>query len=175
MDVRRVSLPSGGWWAYRTRPTWQDVSVIDSDCERGLERLLVALTEGWAFEDEVCLESLKRRDDKDMAAILQAVLEDVLPWLDQDSPEALAKNLFACMMAGQVPHQFFDVQIMVATGWNWQDLQKTPADVVLKTALFLEVLEAKERGGSLQFPADSSSLEFAVEDTTADGDGPDDK
>ncbi|MDA0769322.1 MAG: hypothetical protein O2821_03770 [Chloroflexi bacterium] len=161
LEVRRISLPSGGWWAIRTRPTWQDVGALGDGIEGRLEQLLVNVTEAWSFEDAISLDALARIDDGDMAAVMQVVIEDVLPWLDQDSPEEMAKGLFAGMSTGQVPEEFLDVQLMDATGWSWQVLQSAPADVVLKMAIFLAVSQVKAEGGALQFPPDLRSWEAA--------------
>ena len=157
MEVRRVELPSGYWWDIRTRPTWQDICAIGHDGQARLDELLVAMTEAWYFQEAVTLESLARRDESDVAAVVQIIHDDVLPWLDQDSPESMAKGLFAGMLTGQVPDGFFEVQLMAATGWSWHTLQSTPADIVLKMALFLAVSQVKEQGGALQFPAGPSA------------------
>ena len=150
MAIRRVALPSGGWWDIRTRPTWCDAGSLGDD-ESRVERLLVAITERWAFDEPVSLETIACRDDDDLATVLTAIQEDVLPWLEQDSPDALSMSLFQAMAVGQVPQYFFEIQLMAATGWSWQTLQSTPADVVMKMALFLAVSEVREQGGTLQF------------------------
>ena len=171
MDVRRISLPSGGWWAIRTRPAWKDVGAIGYDSECRLELLLIAITETWSFEETVSPEALARRDECDVAAVVEAMNEEVMPWLDRDTPEMMAKALFAGMSAGQVPEQFFEVQLMAATGWSWQALQSAPADVVLRMAVFLAVAQVKSQGGALQFPPESSLSDRAPTSCcTAEGD-----
>lgn len=152
--VRRVKLPTGGWWDIRTRPTWQDASSLRGD-ECQVDDLLAAISEAWSFDGPVSVKSIGFRDESDLAAVLVALQEDVLPWLDQDAPRDLATGLFAAMSIGQVPEKFFEIQLMAATGWSWQTLQSTPADVVLKMALFLGVSDVKEQGGSMRFPEDS--------------------
>ena len=41
---------------------------------------------------------------------------------------------------------------MAATGWSWQTLQETPADVVQKMAVYLTVTQTIQSKGSLDFP-----------------------
>ena len=150
MDVKRIALPSGGWWDIRTRPTWRDAASFGDD-ESRVERLLVAITERWVFDEPVSLETIACRDDDDLGAVLTAIQEYVLPWLEQDSPDVLSMSLFRAMAVGQVPEGFFEIQLMAATGWSWQTLQSTPVDVVMKMALFLAVSNIREEGGALQF------------------------
>ena len=154
-ELRRISLPSGGWWAVRTRPTWKDAKAIGEGDGGRLNSFLVAITESWSFEDTVSTETLAHRDECDVDVVLRVIGETVLPWLDMDPPETMAKALFAGMSAGQVPEDFFDVQLMASTGWSWQDLQSAPADVVLKMAVFLAVSQIKAQGGALRFPDNS--------------------
>ncbi len=136
----------------RTRPTWRDVGAISDKTEERLERLLAAMTEAWSFDEAVSPEALAHRDENDVADLMEALHEDLLPWLDQDTPETMAKELFAGMSTGRVPEGFFEVQLMAASGWSWHDLQSAPADIVLKMAVFLAVSQVKTQGGALRFP-----------------------
>jgi|GEM_PF-1840102 hypothetical protein len=148
MKIRRIALPSGGWWDIRTRPTWSDAGCFGDD-ESSLDRQLVAISERWAFDEPVSLGTIACRDEDDLAAVLTVIQEDVLPWLEQDSPDVLSMSLFQAMAVGEVPEGFFEIQLMAATGWSWQALQSTPADVVMKMALFLAVSHIREQGGTL--------------------------
>ena len=174
VDVRRVTLPSGGWWTIRTRPTWEDVGNLGDDGEGRLDRLLLAITETWSFEETVSSQAMVHRDDNDVEAVMEAVNEDVVPWLDREAPETMAKELFAGMSTGRVPAQFFEVRLMAATGWSWHDLQTAPADIVLKMAVFLAVSLVKMQGGALRFAQETGSQDGAAMSASTGGDEADD-
>ena len=70
---------------------------------------------------------------------------------DRNPGNAEAEELFAALMSGQVPAEFVETHLMAATGWSWQRLKKTPADVVRRMATYLAVANAVEGGGALNF------------------------
>ena len=48
-----------------------------------------------------------------------------------------------------MPEAFEEAHLMWRTGWTWQQLQKTPADVVELMSVYLSVVDAMESGGSV--------------------------
>ena len=154
-NVRRVGLPSGGWWDISTRPTWADVSgwgnKPQGESDPGLvERALASLTTAWSFAEEISLESVALRDAADLVAVLEAALGDVRSRVAKD-PGEMAEDLFAALAVRRVPPQFEEVHLMAATGWSWETLQRTPADVVEKMAVYLAVVQTRDIGGALEF------------------------
>ena len=163
--VRRVALPSGGWWDLIVRPRWKhvrDFLCIDerlaSLCDRErlgpasiAERALASLTTGWSFREPVSAESLAHRDRNDLMAVMGVLEREVVPALGDHDPRALAEELFEGLARGSVPHEFAEVHIMARTGWSWATLQETPADVVERMALYLAVTQAREAEGTLEF------------------------
>ena len=155
-SVKRVSLPSGGWWEIVTRPRWRHVQQWDADGrdQNGgglVERALVSLTAAWSFGEGVSLEALARRDAQDMIAVLDTLQRDIVPFLEADTPEETAEELFTGLVAGRVPLRFAEVHMMAATGWSWQTLQETPADVVRRMAIYLAVKQTRDGRASLEF------------------------
>lgn len=45
---------------------------------------------------------------------------------------------------------------MAATGWTWEELQQTPAEIVNLMSLYLAVRSTKESGGDLHFDEDEA-------------------
>ena len=158
--VRRVELPSGGWWEIETRPRWRHVRewANSADGLAGLsgadlsQHALISLTTAWSFQDEISLETLAHRDAEDVLAAMEILKREVAPLWDSDSPRELAEALFAGLVRGRVPGEFADVHLMALTGWSWDTLMKTPADVVERMAIYLAVKEARESGQTLDYP-----------------------
>lgn len=154
--VLRVELPSGGWWEVDTRPRWglvrgwafgwqrdQNTGMVDS--------ALVSLTTGWSFREAVSPETLEHRDQEDLIAMLEAFLREVVPFVRAENPTQMAEALLAGLVKGEVPTRFAEVHVMAATGWTWQALQDTPADVVQAMAVYLAVQQARRGGGTLRY------------------------
>ena len=155
--VKRVTLPSGGWWEIVSRPQWQHVRqwCAESQEQYGspdlVERALASLTTAWSFEEEIGPEALTRRNPDDLIAILETFQRAVIPTMEADSSKEMAGELFAGLISGQIPLGFVEVHVMVATGWSWQTLQETPADVVQRMLLYLAVKQARDNKASLEF------------------------
>ena len=168
--VRRVDLPSGGWWEIETRPRWEHVrewTAPDKDTRHGSEGIdavnadladwaLISLTAGWSFDDDPTLESLARRAAGDVIAAME-VLEETLERLGaMAGARHLAERLFEGLMGGCVPDEFAEAHLLAMTGWSFRELQETPADVAEKVAIYLAVKQAIESGGDLEFPEEAN-------------------
>ncbi len=153
-DVCRVELPSGGWWDIFVRPTWAHLSKWSDAGTDLVDRALLSLTAGWSFSEPASVEAIDSRDLEDLIAVLEAFKRCAAPYLITRSLRAEAEELFAALMSGQVPAAFVETHLMAATGWSWQRLQKTPADVVRRMATYLAVARAVERGGALNFESE---------------------
>ena len=155
--IKRIRLPSGGWWEIETRPRWKHVRRWADDIDRPdrsldlVERALVSLTTAWSFCDAIGLESLARRDARDLITVLEAFQCDVVLPLEEDTPVIMAEELFAGMVGGRIPPRFAEAHLMAATGWSWQTLQETPADVVQTMAIYLAVRQTRETKAVLEF------------------------
>ena len=150
-EVYRIELPSGGWWDIFVRPTWAHLSGWPGADTDLVDRALVSLTAGWSFSEPASLETIAARDPEDLIAVLEAFKRCVAPFLATRSIRAEAEELFAGLMSGQVPAAFVETHLMAATGWSWQSLQRTPADVARRMATYLAVARAVEGGGALNF------------------------
>ena len=160
--IRRVDLPSGGWWELETKPRWKhfrewsfDVGALSGSVALG-DRVLVSLTPAWSFQEKVCLESLCLRDVADTAAVLEVLQREVLSPLSRERPTRLAEDLFVGLAAGTIPPPFAEVHLMALTGWSWETLLQTPLDVVEKMAIYRAVKETRETGGYLSFQEDEN-------------------
>ena len=150
--IERIPLPSGGWWDIETRPLWSHVRQWASGPEDGLvEKALAALTSDWSFHDEPTESAVSSRDEEDLGAVLEVFKREVSPLFDGRGRRPQAEALFANLVSGVVPVDFTEAHMLAATGWSWQVLQDTPADVVRDLELYLEVSRAVETGGSLDF------------------------
>ena len=158
--LKRVELPSGRWWEVEGRPRWRHLRELAA--RRGLgspmqasysdlaDVALVLLTTAWSFEEPVCPASVRNREPDDVAAVLTEVAEAMEHLVrTRRDKGALAMKLFAGLMQGRVPEAFEEVDLMSRTGWTWEQLQETPADVVELTSVYLSVVEAIETGGSV--------------------------
>ena len=150
-EVYRVELPSGGWWDIFVRPTWAQLSGWSNAGTGLVDRALVSLTAGWSFSEPASVEAIAARDPEDLIAVLEAFKRCAAPYVATRSLRAEAEELFAALMSGQVPAAFVESHLMAATGWSWERLQKTPADVVRRMATYLVVSRSVEGGGALNF------------------------
>ena len=149
--VRRVALPSGGWWEIVTRPLWRHVSIWEHESRGLAERALVSLTTAWSFDEEVSSETLSLRHEQDLIAVLETLQRELLPLLASGNPEQAAEELFAGLVEDRIPREFAEAHLMAATGWSWQTLQDTPADVVHRMAIYLAVTGARQTQTSMDF------------------------
>ena len=158
--VRRVELPSGGWWKILTRPRWKHVRgwLLDRDASSRtdrqdslVEQALVALTVAWSFCEPVSLESLGRREPGDVLAMMKVMEREIVPLWGRDRPRVLGEELFTGLVGGRIPAMFAEAHIMAQTGWSWATLQETPADVVEKMAIYLAVRQASETGATIEY------------------------
>ncbi len=150
-EVYRVELSSGGWWDICVRPTWAHLSGWSDAGNDLVDRALVSLTAGWSFSESASVEAIAARNPEDLIAVLEAFKRCAAPYLATRSLQAEAEELFAALTSGQVPTAFVETHLMAATGWSWQRLQETPADVVRRMATYLAVARAVEGGGALSF------------------------
>ena len=159
-SVRRIELPSGRWWEVEERPRWRHLRAMAAQrgagaagqADRGelADETLAVLTTAWGFEDPVSAASVGKREPDDVAAVLAevgAVMERLLR--AREDRDALAMELFAGLMEGRAPEAFEEAHMMWRTGWTWQELQDTPADVVELMSVYLSVVDAMESGGSV--------------------------
>ena len=163
--VKRIELPSGRWWEIEKRPRWKHLRAMGAQrgagaagqADRGelADETLAVLTKAWGFEEPVCPASVRNREPDDVAAVLAevgAVMERLLR--ARKDRDALAMELFAGLMEGRVPEAFEEAHLMWRTGWTWQQLQETPADVVELMSAYLSVVDAMESGGSVGVEGD---------------------
>ena len=148
----RVTLPSGGWWDVETRPTWGQTQQWArwADDDALPERALAQLTLAWSFYDAVDVDGVSHRSPADVAAAMEAVERLAAPLADARSIKESAESLFEGLAAGRVPEEFADVHLMAATGWSYDVLMRTPADVVERMSIYLSVRAARETGGTLE-------------------------
>ena len=154
-----MEMPSGRWWDMEERPRWKHLRAIaglpDGDEAGGTDRdlaeeTLAVLTTDWGFEEPVSPASVLDREPDDLASALAeagSVMERLFEV--RKHRDALAMELFAGLMAGRVPEAFEEVHLMSRTGWTWEQLQETPADVVEMMSVYLSVVDAMESGGSV--------------------------
>ena len=116
-----------------------------------MDRALAVLTVDWSFDEEPTVNAVSARGADDLAAMLEFFREEVAPFIDRKSPKEAAERLFAGLVSGTVPQDFAEAHVMASTGWSWQTLQETPADVVRDMEIYLGVRRALESGGSLDF------------------------
>lgn len=164
-SVKRIELPSGRWWEIEGRPQWKHLREMSCASRRAdpgggkagegslgelVEEALALLTTEWGFEEPVCPASVRNRELADVAAVL-AEAEPVVTGMLRTRKEraALAMELFAGLMKGEAPAAFEEVHLMSRTGWTWEQLQETPADVVELMSVYLSVVEAMESGGTV--------------------------
>jgi hypothetical protein len=150
--VKRIELPSGGWWDIETRPRWKHVHECENVTEwDSLKQIIAKLSTAWSFQESICPESIALRSEDDIAAMLEAFARNVSSLALDDNPVQLAEELFAGLVTGHVPDHFADVHIMAATGWDWHTLQNTPADVVQRMMIYLAVRQARDSQGAIDF------------------------
>ena len=149
----RVALPTGDWWDVETRPTWAQVMEWErwaADGDSLPERVLAQLTLAWSFLERVSVEAISRRSSADVAAAMDAVERLAAPLADARSNKEMAEGLFEGLVAGRIPEEFLDMHLMASTGWSYDELLRTPADVVERMATYLSVRAAYETGGAME-------------------------
>ena len=114
--------------------------------------MLATVTGSWSFRDEVSPHSVAGRDPADLEAALEVFHRTVVPYLRRPGHKEMAEELFAGLLTGKVPPMFVDAWLMDATGWSWQVLQDTPADLVDRVVVYAAVKQARAAGGVLDFP-----------------------
>ena len=150
-EVCRVKLSSGGWWSIVVRPSWGELSRLDDAGPDLVEQALTTLTVAWSFPEDVSLAAVASRDAADLTAVLEAFQREVAPRMGRVSPRREAEQLFAGLISGRLPEAFSEVHLMATTGWSWDTLQTTPADVVRRMATYMAVTRAVNERQSLNF------------------------
>ena len=154
-EVRRIQLPSGGWWELFTRPRWRHVRRWRLQDPNGgsvsPESALASLTKGWSFAEEVSAESVADLEEADLVVALEVFQREVVPFLKEADQEEPAQGLFKGLLKGKIPLAFEEVHLMAVTGWSGHALQETPADVVRMMATYYAVRQAVEQGASVDF------------------------
>ncbi len=146
----RLALPSGGWWDLSLRPLWKHVKLWKGGDECLVETAVLHLSLGWSFDGPITLDALKARDPEDLACVVEAIVGTF--GTPSESNRDMAEKLFRGLHSGVLPEEFAEVHIMAATGWSWQELQNTPADVVENMVTYLGVTQAVGSGSSLDLP-----------------------
>jgi hypothetical protein len=157
--VRRIDVPSGGWWEVETRPLWRHVREWREGAHHNdgglVDRVVVSLTTAWSFDLPVELDSLALVDADDVGVVLEVLVEQVAKLSGLVERKTIAEELFARMAAGSVPEEFAEVHVLAVAGWSWRELQETPADVVERMAIYKAVAETMSTGGTLDFGGSS--------------------
>lgn len=97
-EIRRVELPSGGWWDLETEPTWGEVidyqaealSRLSSEGDEddpavlvGLSNLpLLRFTRAWSFPEQINEDTLRQRSALDLVPVLEVVNSHLRPLFD---------------------------------------------------------------------------------------------
>ena len=95
--------------------------------------------------------SIERIDAGDVVVALRAVHRSLAALWNPARQRDLAERLFVEMTSGRIPAEFDEARIMALTGWNWQTLHETPADVVDAMTTYLSVRQVREQGGEMDF------------------------
>ena len=155
--VTRCELSSGGWWDLIARPQWKHVrrwtdwhERLGDDCQLAM-CALAALTPAWSFDEAIDPRSVRRRSEEDLCLALRAFLDGPMARLGKNADIQPAEDLFEGLLIGKIPESFVEVHLMTMTGWSWQTLQETPADVVQRMSIYLAVRQARDRGGSVVY------------------------
>ena len=147
---RRLALPGGGWWDLSLRPLWKHVRLWEGGDECLVETAILHLTLDWSFDEPIGVDGLKARDPDDLACVLEAIISTLET--PSESKRVMAERLYRGLISGVLPEEFAEVHIMASTGWSWQELQNTPADVVEMMVTYLCVAQAIGSGSSLDLP-----------------------
>ena len=147
---RRLTLPGGGWWDLSLRPLWKHVKLWKGGDECLVEAAILHLTLDWSFEEPITIDSLKARDPDDLACVVEAIISTFAKPFE--SKRVMAEKLYRGLNGGVLTDEFAEVHIMAATGWSWQELQNTPADVVEMMVTYLCVTQAISSGSTLDLP-----------------------
>ena len=153
---RRLTLPGGGWWALSLRPLWKDVRQWEGGDECLVETAILQLTLDWGFDEPITVDALKARDPEDLACVVEAIISAF--GMPPEGKRDTAERLYRGLISGVLPEQFAEAHIMAATGWSWQELQNTPADVVEMMVTYLCVTQAISSGSSLDLPDKEQNL-----------------
>ncbi len=129
-----------------------------------MDRALVALSVGWSFSEIISPDTLASRSREDLTAVLEVLHADVIAPLEAEDTRAGAQELFAGLVEGRLPTEFFEAHIMAATGWTWEALQETPVDVVRRLAVYLAVRQAHASQETLDFQDDTDLGTQAAEE-----------
>jgi hypothetical protein len=149
-NLRRLELPSGGWWALDTRISHRVASelftLLKSNDSAGLGRVLFGMTVAWGFSDRPSAEAVMQREIGDIEVATSVIRDDLIPGLRRWTSTEEAERVFEALVSGQTPSGYSDIALMESTGWSWQELQDTPEDVVRGMRVYLSVKSAVEQG-----------------------------
>ena len=88
--VRRVALPSGGWWDVETRPpvrAMQRLQNVNEGVVDATYEALVVFTRAWSFPEPVSAEAIQDRRFDDFMSVVKVFEEEVAPFLAQYMPK----------------------------------------------------------------------------------------
>lgn len=153
--LRRLELPSGGWWVLDTRISHRVAgdlfALLNEGGAAGLGRILSCMTVAWGFADRPSAESVMRRDVSGIEAATSVLRHAVIPALRSLTSVEEAERVFESLVSGKIPSGYGDVALMESTGWTWRELQDTPEDVVRRMQAYLSVKSTVERGCEPEF------------------------
>jgi hypothetical protein len=149
-SLRRLELPSGGWWVLDTRISHRVASeliaLLNSNDSAGLGRVLSGMTVDWGFSDSPSAEAVMQREIGDIEAATSVIRDDLIPALQRSASTEEAERVFEALVSGQMPGGYSDIALMESTGWSWQELQETPEGVVRGMRMYLSVKSVVEQG-----------------------------
>ncbi len=87
--IKRIELPSGGWWEIETEPKWGDIKAVLNEFRKSgdsaadvMDFVLIRFSTAWSFDDEtINLETLAKRSLEDVVPVLGEVMAKVSPLL----------------------------------------------------------------------------------------------
>ena len=96
----RVELPSGGWWEIETRPRWKVIRSFSAafsadgnvDLIELIDGLVVAVSIGWSYEDEITKESIGELDMAELGPVFQIVVEKIVPLFEAMAPRPVPSD-----------------------------------------------------------------------------------
>ena len=98
MEIKRIDLPSGGWWDLMCKPTWREFREIQAKLQAIAgkpdfeEQSLAIFTSAWSFDKPITDDYISSLDALDVAKAMEFMATEIAPFFIQANSSLSLKS-----------------------------------------------------------------------------------